>query len=352
MATVCETLGISPFGSASVPADDAAKAEVAKRAGAMVVDLLRRGLTPRQILTGRAIENAIASVAATGGSTNAVLHLLAIAHEAGVPLEIDDFDRISGRVPLLADLKPGGKFVATDLHRAGGIPLVIQRLAEAGILHQEAITVSGRTIGEHAREAVETSGQEVVRPVAAPIKPTGGLVILKGNLAPEGAVVKVAGYDTKQFVGPARVFDSEEAAFAAVRLGGIHPGDVVAIRYEGPRGGPGMREMLARHGGLDGRRARRLGGPAHGRPLLRRDARADGRPRRPRSGARRPDRRPPRGGHRPLRPREPRAERRPARRRAGGADAEPAGGAAADLDRRDGEVRQAVSSASMGAVTV
>jgi dihydroxy-acid dehydratase len=244
MAGVCETLGISPFGSASVPADDPAKAEVARKAGAMVVDLLRRGLTPRQILTSRAIENAIASVAATGGSTNAVLHLLAIAHEAGVPLDIDDFDRISSRVPLLADLKPGGRFVANDLHRAGGIPLVIQRLADAGILHQDEITVSGRTIGEHAREAVETPGQEVVRPVANPIKPTGGLVILKGNLAPEGAVVKVAGYSTKQFVGPARVFDSEELAFAAVQTGGIHPGDVVAIRYEGPRGGPGMREML------------------------------------------------------------------------------------------------------------
>jgi dihydroxy-acid dehydratase len=210
----------------------------------MVVDLLRRGLKPRQILTRRALENAIASVAATGGSTNAVLHLLAIAHEAGVPLEIDDFDRISSRVPLLADLKPGGRFVANDLHHAGGIPLVIQRLAEAGILHGDEITVSGRTIGEHAREATETPGQQVVRPVATPIKPTGGLVILKGNLAPDGAVVKVAGYSTKQFVGPARVFDSEELAFAAVQTGGIHPGDVVAIRYEGPRGGPGMREML------------------------------------------------------------------------------------------------------------
>jgi dihydroxy-acid dehydratase len=244
MATVCETLGISPFGSASVPADDPEKSEVARKAGVMVVDLLRRGLKPRQILTSRAIENAIAAVAATGGSTNAVLHLLAIAHEAGVPLQIDDFDRISSRVPLLADLKPGGRFVANDLHRAGGIPLVIQRLAEAGILHADEITVSGRTIGEHAREAVETPGQEVVRPIATPIKPTGGLVILKGNLAPEGAVVKVAGYSTKQFVGPARVFDSEESAFAAVQTGGIKAGDVVAIRYEGPRGGPGMREML------------------------------------------------------------------------------------------------------------
>jgi dihydroxy-acid dehydratase len=244
MATVCETLGIAPFGSASVPAEDGAKAEVARQAGALVIDLLRRGLRPRQILTREALENAIAAVAATGGSTNAVLHLLAVAHEAGVPLEIEDFDRISARVPLLADMKPGGRFVATDLHQAGGIPLVIQRLAAAGMLHQEAITVTGRTIGDHAREAVETAGQQVVRPVSNPLKPTGGLVILKGNLAPEGAVVKVAGYDVTEFAGPARVFDSEEEAFAAVRAGSIRPGDVVAIRYEGPRGGPGMREML------------------------------------------------------------------------------------------------------------
>jgi dihydroxy-acid dehydratase len=244
MATVCETLGISPFGSASVPADDEAKAAVARRAGALVIDLLRRGLRPRQILTRDALENAIAAVAATGGSTNAVLHLLAIANEAGVALDIDDFDRISARVPLLADLKPGGRFVATDLHRAGGIPLVVQRLAVAGLLHEDAITVTGRTIGDHARDAVETAGQQVVRPLGNPLKPTGGLVILKGNLAPDGAVVKVAGYDVKEFAGPARVFDSEETAFEAVRSGAIRPGDVLAIRYEGPRGGPGMREML------------------------------------------------------------------------------------------------------------
>src|SRR4051794_33628044 len=176
MATVCETLGISAFGSGSVPAEDRAKEVVAKQAGALVVDVLRRGLRPRQILTRDALENAIAAVAATGGSTNAVLHLLAIANEAGVALDIDDFDRISAKTPLLADLKPGGRFVANDLHRAGGIPLVVQRLAEAGLLHEDAITVTGRTIGEHAREAVETSGQEVVRPLSNPIKPTGGLV--------------------------------------------------------------------------------------------------------------------------------------------------------------------------------
>jgi dihydroxy-acid dehydratase len=252
MATVCETLGISPFGSASVPATDGRKKGVARTAGALVMDVLRRGLRPRQIITRAALENAIAAVAATGGSTNAVLHLLAIANEAGVPLDIDDFDRISAKVPLLADLKPGGRFVATDLYRAGGIPLVVQRLADAGILNRDAITVTGRTIGDHAREATETAGQQVVRPITNPIKPTGGLVILKGNLAPDGAVVKVAGYDVRQFSGPARVFDSEEQASAAIRSGAIRPGDVLAIRYEGPRGGPGMREMLAVTGALMG----------------------------------------------------------------------------------------------------
>jgi dihydroxy-acid dehydratase len=252
MATVCEILGISPFGSASVPAIDGDKAAVARQAGALLMDVLRRGLRPRQILTRQALENAIAAVAATGGSTNAVLHLLAIARETGVPLDIDDFDPISARVPLLADLKPGGRFVANDLHRAGGIPLVAKRLLEGGFLHADAITVSGRTIGEHAREATETANQEVVRPLANPLKPTGGLVILKGNLAPDGAVVKVAGYDLRTHVGPARVFDSEELAFAAVRAGAIKAGDVVVIRYEGPSGGPGMREMLAVTGALVG----------------------------------------------------------------------------------------------------
>jgi dihydroxy-acid dehydratase len=252
MATVCEILGISPFGSASVPAADEDKAAVARASGALVMDLLRRGLRPRQILTRPALENAIAAVAATGGSTNAVLHLLAIAKETGVPLEVDDFDRISSRVPLLADLKPGGRFVAADLYRAGGIPLVARRLLDGGFLHSSAITVTGRTIGEHAREASETAHQEVVRPLTNPLKPTGGLVILKGNLAPEGAVVKVAGYDVRRHEGPARVFDSEELAFAAVRSGAIKAGDVVVIRYEGPSGGPGMREMLAVTGAIVG----------------------------------------------------------------------------------------------------
>ena len=208
------------------------------------MELLKRDLRPRQILTREAFENAIASVAATGGSTNAVLHLLAIAFEAGVALSIDDFDRVSERVPLLADLKPGGRFVATDLYHAGGTGLVAKRLHEARLLQGKALTVSGKSIAEEARGASETAAQEVVRPLGHPLKPTGGLVILKGNLAPEGCVVKVAGHEHVHHRGPARVFDSEEAAFAAVQQGQIRAGDVLVIRYEGPRGGPGMREML------------------------------------------------------------------------------------------------------------
>jgi dihydroxy-acid dehydratase len=210
----------------------------------MVMELLRRDVRPRQIITRAAIENAIAGVAASGGSTNAVLHLLAIAREAGVPLAIDDFDRISSTVPLLCDLKPFGRFVATDLYAAGGIQLVARRLADAGLLRGEAPTVTGRTIGEEAQQAQERKGQEVVRPLDRPIKPTGGLVILKGNLSPEGAVIKVSGTARTQHRGPARVFDGEEAAHEALEAGTIKAGDVLVIRYEGPQGGPGMREML------------------------------------------------------------------------------------------------------------
>ena len=244
MATVCEFLGISPMGSASVPATDADKDGVAEQAGRLVMDVLQRGDRARSILTREAIENAIAAVAATGGSTNAVLHLLAIAHEADVTLELDDFDRINRRVPLLADLKPGGQFVATDLYRAGGITLVAKRLCDAGLLHADAKTVTGRSLGSEADQAQETTGQAVVRPLDHPIKPTGGLVVLRGNLAPDGAVVKVAGHTMIEHRGPARVFDGEEQAFAAVEQGKIRAGDVVVIRYEGPKGGPGMREML------------------------------------------------------------------------------------------------------------
>ncbi len=244
MATACEFLGLAPMGSGDVPAVDREKASVAEKAGALVMDVLKRGLRPSQIVTRESLENAIASVAATGGSTNAVLHLMAIAREAGVALGLDDFDRVSRRVPLLADLKPGGRFVAVDLHRAGGTRLVANRLVAAGALHQNAITVTGLTIGEEAASAVETPGQEVVRRASAPLKATGGLVILRGNLAPDGCVVKVAGHDFGTYRGPARVFDSEEAAFEAVQAGRIHAGDVVVIRHEGPKGGPGMREML------------------------------------------------------------------------------------------------------------
>jgi dihydroxy-acid dehydratase len=244
MAMAMEVLGLSPMGSASVPAMDAAKDDTAYRCGELVMDVLRRDLTPRTIITRAALENAIAAIAATGGSTNGVLHLLAIAREAGVTLSIDDFDRISERTPYLADLKPGGRFVAPDLYRAGGVPLVAKRLLDGGLLHADAVTVTGRTIGDEARAARETPGQEVVRPLASPLKPTGGLVILKGNLAPEGCVVKVAGHERLLHRGPARVFDCEEDAFAAVQARQIKPGDVVVIRYEGPVGGPGMREML------------------------------------------------------------------------------------------------------------
>jgi dihydroxy-acid dehydratase len=245
MALVCEFLGIAPMGLSSVPATNPAKASAGKRAGELVLDLLRRNVTPSKIITKTAIENAIAGVAATGGSTNAVLHLLAIANEAKIGLSIDDFDRISSGVPILADLKPGGRFVATDLYAAGGTALVAKRLVEAGLLRGDCLTVTGRTLGEEASLAKEAPAQEVVRKFSAPLKPTGGLVILKGNLAPEGCVVKVAGHNLQDFRGPARVFDSEEAAFTAVEKAVIKAGDVVVIRYEGPKGGPGMREMLA-----------------------------------------------------------------------------------------------------------
>jgi dihydroxy-acid dehydratase len=245
MAIACEFLGIAALGSGSVPATDPAKTQVARATGERIVDLVARRVTPRQILTRPALENAIASVAATGGSTNAVLHLLAIAREAGVELSLADFDRISARVPLIADLKPSGRFVATDLHAAGGSGVIAQRLAAANLLARSAATVSGRTIGDEAAVAVETPGQEVVRTVERPLKPTGGLVIVSGNVAPEGAVVKVSGTERMRHRGPARVFESEESAFSAVQHQAIKPNDVVVIRNEGPSGGPGMREMLA-----------------------------------------------------------------------------------------------------------
>ncbi|HEX9155912.1 MAG TPA: dihydroxy-acid dehydratase, partial [Nitrospira sp.] len=244
MAIAFEFLGISPMGLNGVPAMDKRKDDVAFECGKLVMDLLKRDLRPRQIITRKSLENAIAAVATTGGSTNAVLHLLAIAREAGIKLTIDDFDKINRKVPLLADLKPGGRFAAADLYAAGGTTLVAKRLLDAGLLHQNQPTVTGRTIGEEAQRATETPGQQVLRPLGNPIKKTGGLVILKGNLAPEGCVVKVAGHSMMHFSGPAKVYDREEDAFVAVKAGQIKAGDVVVIRYEGPSGGPGMREML------------------------------------------------------------------------------------------------------------
>jgi dihydroxy-acid dehydratase len=245
MAIVCEALGIAALGSGSVPATDDERAAVARRAGEQVVQLVARDVRPRSIITRRAIENAIAAVAATGGSTNAVLHLMAIAKEASVPLSLDDFNRISAKTPVIADLKPSGRFVAVELHAAGGTPLVLKRLVESGAVDGDSPTVTLRTIGEEAAAAVETPGQEVVRPNSRPLKPTGGLLVLFGNLAPEGAVLKLSGTERSRQRGPARVFDSEEAAFDAVQRQAIQPGDIVVIRYEGPNGGPGMREMLA-----------------------------------------------------------------------------------------------------------
>ena len=245
MAMAFEVLGISPAGFSMVPAVSPHKAEVAERAGALAMDILKRGLRPSEIITRQSLENAIAAIACSGGSTNGVLHLLAIAKEMGIELHIDDFDVISDRTPLLCDLKPSGQYVAPDLYEAGGVPLVVKRLKDAGLLNQDAITVTGQTIGEIADAAVETPGQKVVRPLDDPINENGGLAILHGNLAPEGCVVKLTGYERRAQTGPARVFESEEEAMAAVTGGTINPGDVIVIRNEGPAGGPGMREMLA-----------------------------------------------------------------------------------------------------------
>jgi dihydroxy-acid dehydratase len=245
MAMAFEALGISPAGSSMVPAEDGRKLEVAVRCGELVMDVLARGQRPSDVITKQALQNAIAAVATSGGSTNGVLHLLAVAREMGVPLQIDDFDQISERTPLLCDLQPGGRYVATELYEAGGVPLVLKRLKDLGLLNADAPTVTGRTIGEHAEEASETAGQRVVRPLGEPLKPTGGFAILRGNVAPDGCVVKLAGHERRLHSGPARVFDGEEAAMAAVLAHEIQEGDVVVIRNEGPAGGPGMREMLS-----------------------------------------------------------------------------------------------------------
>jgi dihydroxy-acid dehydratase len=245
MGMVFEVMGLSPMGSSMVPAENGAKPDVAKQAGRLVMDVLARGLRPRDIISKQGLENAIAAVATSGGSTNGVLHLMALAKEAGVELSLEDFDRISSQTPTTCDLKPGGRFVAVDLHEAGGVPLVVRRLKELGRLHEDVPTVTGQTIGEVADAATETPGQEVVVPADRPLKPTGGLAILRGNLAPEGSVVKLSGHERRHHRGPARVFEREEEAMKAVTSGAINAGDVLVIRNEGPVGGPGMREMLA-----------------------------------------------------------------------------------------------------------
>jgi dihydroxy-acid dehydratase len=252
MSTVMEMVGLSPMGFNSVPAMDAQKDQVAFDCGTVVLNLLHKGIRPRDILSRDALENGIASVAATGGSTNAVLHLLAIAREAGIDLQIDDFQTVSQRTPLLADLKPSGRFVAADMHRAGGVRLLAQRLLLGKLLHSEATTVTGLTIAIESERAGETSGQEVIAPLEKPLKKTGGLVILKGNIAPEGCVAKISGHERLEHRGPARVFESEEDAMAAVTAKKIRAGDVVVIRNEGPKGGPGMREMLSVTGAIVG----------------------------------------------------------------------------------------------------
>jgi dihydroxy-acid dehydratase len=252
MATAFAMLGVSPMGFNDVPAADPHKEEIAYQTGRLAMDVLRKGLRPRQIITRKALYNAIAGVMATGGSTNAVLHLLAVAKEAGVKLTIDEFDRISRKTPLLADMKPWGSFTAPEMHEAGGMGVVARRLLDAGLLHEGELTVTGRTIGEEARAARETPGQKVIRALRDPIKPEGGLVILRGNLAPDGCVAKVSGQKRDQHRGPARVFEREEDAFAAVKAGKIKANDVVVIRWEGPKGGPGMREMLHVTGAIQG----------------------------------------------------------------------------------------------------
>jgi dihydroxy-acid dehydratase len=252
MATVMEIIGLAPLGTAGVPATAPEKDEVGVQCGKQIMSLLKQGIRPSDIVTRKSFENAIASVAATGGSTNAVLHLLAMAREAGVPLEIGDFDTISSRTPVLVDLKPSGQFVATDVYRAGGIPVIAKRLLEGKYIDGDSMTASGRKLSEEIADAKETPGQQVVRPLSNPIKSTGGLVILRGNLAPDGCVVKVAATGRLKHSGPARVFENEEDAMHAVTEGRIHAGDVIVIRYEGPKGGPGMREMLGVTGAVVG----------------------------------------------------------------------------------------------------
>jgi dihydroxy-acid dehydratase len=252
MAMAFEMIGISPMGPSGVPAQEATKAQVAYDTGVLVMDVLKRNLRPSDIITRASLENAIAAITASGGSTNGVLHLLAVAHEMGVELDIDDFDRISEQTPLICDLSPGGRYNAVDMYRAGGTAVLANRLDELGVLHRDTISVTGRTVGELADDAVETEGQVVIRPLEQPLKQTGGLAILRGNLAPEGCVVKLAGHERRTHTGPARVFEDEAHAMEAVTHRTLNEGDVVVIRNEGPVGGPGMREMLAVTAAING----------------------------------------------------------------------------------------------------
>jgi dihydroxy-acid dehydratase len=252
MAMAFEMMGISPMGPSGIPAQEATKAQAAYDAGVLVMDVLRRNLRPRELITKGSLENAIAAITASGGSTNGVLHLLAVAHEMGVELDIDDFDRISEQTPLICDLSPGGRYNAVDMFRAGGTAVLARRLDELGVLHRDTPTVTGRTVGELADAAVETEGQVVIHPLDQPLKQTGGLAILRGNLAPEGCVVKLAGHERRTHTGPARVFEDEAHAMEAVTHRTLNEGDVVVIRNEGPVGGPGMREMLAVTAAING----------------------------------------------------------------------------------------------------
>jgi dihydroxy-acid dehydratase len=252
MATAYEMLGMSPMGWNDIPATDSRKEEVAFESGKLVMDLVRKGLTPRRVVTRKSFENSIAGVMATGGSTNAVLHLMATARDFGVKLAIEDFDRISRKTPVLADLKPWGNYTAPEMYDAGGMAVVGKRLLEAGLLHGGEKTVTGRTIGEEVKAAAEPAGQQVIKPLAKALKPEGGIAILRGNLAPGGCVIKLSGQKKYSHRGPARVFEIEEDAFEAIKKGKIKPNDVIVIRYEGPKGGPGMREMLHVSGALQG----------------------------------------------------------------------------------------------------
>src|SRR4029079_6262891 len=252
MSMILDFLGLAPFGTNGIPAMHMAKEDAAYEIGRLSVQLVRDNVTPRSYVTKQSFENAVASVAASGGSTNAVLHLVAIAREFGVDFTIDDFERVSARTPIVADMKPWGRGQPSDMFAAGGVGVVARELKKAGLLHEDARTVDGRTLGEIADSAIETEGQKVVVPIETPLKNRGGVAVLYGNLAPEGCAVKLAGHDRTLHRGPARVFDSEEETFAAVKAGGIQPGDVIVIRYEGPHGGPGMREMLHVTGAIVG----------------------------------------------------------------------------------------------------